>query len=115
MIDNRFSSSEFEKFGRNSKEANLLHKKLAYEIAQERHEAIYPVFEGIASKLKALGHELIEDEPEYDPEYDSWEYAFRDLGEDRGEFDHKLRVHLDTQICTGYPNYQGVDQISDKS
>lgn len=105
MIDKRFSADEFEKLGRDSEEANVLHKELATEIAVEMHEAIYSAFCEIAQKLQALGHNFTEDEPEYRSEYDAWGYAFRDLGKDRELSDHKLRIHLDTQICTGYPNY----------
>ena len=104
MIDKRFSSEEFEKLGRDTDEANALHKELANEIASVINEVTRPAFTALANELRALGHSLDEDDPVYDEEYSSWGYTFRDVGNDRGIFDHKLRVHLDTQISTGYPN-----------
>ncbi|UBF27706.1 hypothetical protein K9N68_07260 [Kovacikia minuta CCNUW1] len=105
MIDKKFSKEAFESCGINSPEAKRLSEELAAEIAKEMHLAVEIALRQVVERLQQLGHKLIKEAPEYDDEYAAWSYSYRDIGKDQSLNDHRLRIHFDTQVCTGYPHY----------
>ncbi len=93
MIDKRFSRSEFEALKQNSQAWKNLHKDLEREIASELHSTVSRAFAEIAEKLKALGHELTEESPEYDGDFRSWGYVYVDTKDKNSP-----RIWLHTQV-----------------
>jgi hypothetical protein len=106
MIDERFSAASFEVLGRSTPKARLLCKELEAEIAAELDAVVHESFRRIAGRLRELGHDPKEELPNYSAEYASWHYTFRDFGAyDEKWTDHRLRIHLDTQVSSGYPHF----------
>jgi hypothetical protein len=106
MIDERFSAASFNALGRSTPTARLLCKALETEIAAELHAVVHATFRRIADRLRELGHDLKEELPDYSAEYAAWHYTFRDFGAyDEKWTDHRLRIHLHTQVSSGYPHF----------
>ena len=99
MINERFSTTEFEKLELGSKDSKALHKALEEEIAAELHKVVRLKFREISQMLVELGHNLSEDEPEYDSDFSSWSYEYNNP-----ENEHSPRIWLNTQagVMSGY-------------
>lgn len=102
MIDERFVPAAFARFPDDGPEVAALCRDLGAEIAAELHQAIDGAFRRVADRLRALGHDLPEQAPGFDPEFNSWHYAYRPGGDAERERFH-LRIFLDTQVCVFYP------------
>lgn len=105
MIDERFVPAAFAGLPEDGPAVKSLCRELGAEVAAELHRAVEGAFRRVADRLRALGHDLPEQAPDFDPEFNSWHYSYRPGGSADRERYH-LRLFLDTQVCVFFPGRQ---------
>ena len=112
MIDERFSSTEFERLGHRSQAAEALAEALRCAIDEELFSDLRAMGQRIATRLRELGHDITEDEAELDPVSGAG-VTFIDRSAGRSRMAHRLRFNLDLTVSTGYPGYVDVSETGD--
>jgi hypothetical protein len=113
MIDDRFSSIEFQRLGLNTPEARERADLLADEVYTRLHRAIESQLREIVERLNAMGHNLqlknsIIGNATYPDEVD-----YRDESERNEHYGCRLRLTVNTVISTGYAHLIAEDDPAD--
>ncbi len=106
MIDKRFTIEAFEKLEPGSKEEESLLKDLGDEIASSLNEAAENKFKEIANTLIALGHNLVEQPKEYDPEFHSAGYEYLNPNNENAV---RIWLHTQTSAMSGYKTLEEIE------
>ena len=111
MIDERFGADAFRKLGRGSPDAGRLAEALRDAIAEDCVPEVRAAGEKVATRLRALGHDVVA------TRFESYGGAFgityldTSAGQERER--HLLRFNLDLVVSSGYPGYHPAADAAD--
>lgn len=108
MIDNRFSSPEFERRGVDTQESKRLADDLENEIALEMDRILKIHFLKIIDKLNSMGHDLKIELS------DIGEASYRDDFETPEGYKCKLRVAYDGIVSVGYAHLISKEEVENE-
>ncbi len=107
MIDERFTAAAFRALGRGTPEASRLADALREAIAEECVPELRAAGARVASRLRALGHDVAETALEHYGGAFGITYVDASVGPEREH--HLLRFNLDLTVSSGYPGYRSRD------
>jgi hypothetical protein len=101
LIDERFSATAFEALADDPERARALLGELDAAIANEMNRHVETALHEIAEGLRALGHNLIQEQANRPDPY-SRRFALHEPAGDTSEHEHRLRIHFDFETASGY-------------
>ncbi len=101
MIDERFSAAAFEALADDPERARGLLAELDAAIAAEMNRHVETALHEIAGRLRALGHDLVQEQVSSPDPY-SRRFAIHELAGEESEHEHRLRIHFDFETASGY-------------
>jgi len=101
LIDERFSAAAFAALADDPKRARALLGELDAAIAKEMNVHVETALHEIAERLRALGHDLLQEQVNSADPY-SRRLALHEPAGDDSEHEHRLRIHFDFETSSGY-------------
>ena len=101
MIDERFSAAAFEALADDPERARALLGELDAAIASEMNRHVETALHEIAERLRALGHDLVQEQVSR-PDPFSRRFALHETAGEGSEHPHRLRIHFDFETASGY-------------